>query len=75
VGILAQHLESAPNDWAANLIRRLDEAALSGGDREYMHSVADEVLLEALDSLGYESTRAIADAYREMKEKIGFWYS
>jgi hypothetical protein len=75
VGILASHLESAPNDWAANLIRKLDEAALSDGDREYMHQVADAVLLEALDSLGYESTRAVADAYREMNEKIVFWYS
>ena len=45
---------------------RLDEH-----DQEAAHSEADDLILEALERAGYKD---IADAWREARLRIGFWY-
>ena len=41
-------------------------------ESEGSHGRADEILLEFLDAKGF---RHIAGAYRDTRERIGFWYA
>ena len=45
---------------------------IAGGDNEYCHEIADQLILEALDIAGYQD---IADAWRNARKRIGFWYA
>lgn len=48
------------------------EKMTARGDTEVLHSRADNILLEALEQLGYP---ALAKAYRAARARVGFWYS
>ena len=42
------------------------------GDPETSHSMADEILLDYLKSIGDVS---LADAFERARKRIGFWYA
>ena len=42
------------------------------GDKEILHDEADEILLRRLEALG---EAAVAQAYRDARERAHFWYA
>ena len=53
--------------------RIIDELnGLESGDTEWVHQEADDLILEALNRAGYQD---IANAWRDARDRIGFWYA
>lgn len=48
-------------------LRNLDD-----WDQEIAHGYADDILLHLLESFGESE---VAQAYRDARERIGFWYA
>jgi hypothetical protein len=44
----------------------------AGGDAEAEHGSADEILLRRLEDLGDVE---VAQAFRNARERVGFWYA
>ncbi len=48
------------------------EALPADGDQEIEHGDADEILLRRLEALGEVD---VAQAYKDARERVGFWYA
>ncbi len=42
------------------------------GDEEILHGYADKILLRRLEALGEVD---VAQAYKDARERVGFWYA
>lgn len=45
---------------------------LSGGDPEFAHRQAEDIIMEFLASNGMSE---VSDAFQKAKDRIGFWYA
>ena len=46
--------------------------ALPGKNAEYDHIDADQIIADFLRGVGYA---ALADAYEQTRDRVGFWYA
>ena len=68
---LARH-KRAQDDLLAPLFEKLTKIVDDPGDSEVDHARADLIMIEALEALGFPE---LAEAYRDTKYAIGFWYA
>jgi hypothetical protein len=72
VSLLAEHIENAPNDWAAKRIELFDLLTDTAIPRDSAHASAENVLIGAMHAMGIESLVAVADAYVALRHSRGF---